>query len=142
MEKDGNLMEKSRLLKCRDRIENIRQKMNWDIKDIHEILKEKFNTIPDNYNTFFRQYKYDGKTYKGSIKHFCTYYEYIYNLPEVQEKLTIPSKENIFQYIGGMVIGILLGLIIWYILFPNDEFQKVYENKECIKKCIFLNNSN
>ncbi|GAB6044740.1 hypothetical protein JCM11957_03380 [Caminibacter profundus] len=114
-------MEKSELLKCRDRIENIRQKMNWDIKKIHKILKEKFDTVPNEYNAFFKQYKYDGKKYKGSVKHFCTYYEYIYNLKEVQEKLTTPSKQNIFQYIVGILIGILLGLIVWNILFPNDE---------------------
>ncbi|WP_456479096.1 hypothetical protein [Nautilia sp.] len=129
-------MEKSELLKCRDKIENIRQKMNWDIKKIHEILKEKFDNVPVDYNTFFKQYKYDGVKYKGSIKYFCKYYEYIYNLKEVQEKLTAPSKTNTLQLIAAVIIGILLGLITWNVLFPDMELKKIYNNKECLKKCI------
>ena len=46
-------MKKSELLKCRDKIENIRQIMTWDIKVIHKILKEKFDTVPEEYNSFF-----------------------------------------------------------------------------------------
>lgn len=132
----GNLMEKEKLLKCRDRIEHIRQKMNWNIKKIHEILKEKFDTVPKEYNAFFKQYKYDGKKYKGSVEHFCKYYDYIYNLKNVQERLTTPSKNEIIKIIIGAVIGILIGLLSWNILFPNNEFEKINKNKACIKQCL------
>lgn len=129
-------MEKEDLLKCRDNLEKIRQKMKWDIKKVHKILQKEYKDITE-YNSFFKQYKHDGKAYKGSVKNFCKYYKYIYNLEEVQETLTNDKPSD---YFIGAIIGILLGIIIWKILFPNNEFEKISKNKECIKKCIQDNN--
>ena len=57
-------------------------------------------------------------------------------IKNVQERLTTPSKNEIIKIIIGAVIGILIGLLSWNILFPHNEFEKTFTNKECIKKCL------
>jgi len=122
-------------IKYLEKVHNIANIMNWKIVDVHKKLEINFNQQESfdfpNLDTFRKQYS---KTGKGSKKNFKVYFEYLYSLKEVQNKLIEPKKQNI---IGSIFIILFLVVFLFVEYDPHHKYEilKSKDFKLCVKQC-------
>ena len=147
MEKVWKSMENNNKQDYAAKILDIYEKMkhlpNWKhLADIHrkleEEFKEKLDDFPVAYDTFYRQLKG-----KGTKKYMKIYFDYLYNLPEVQEELIKKPKNSYKTFLASLIIMIMLGFAAIYFTFIDDTVDKMkkmqtIEYKQCMKKCLPL----
>ena len=128
--------------KILDIYEKMKHLPNWKhLADIHRKLEEEFkeelDDFPVAYDTFYRQLKG-----KGAKKYMKIYFDYLYNLDEVQEELIKKSSSDEIFYLKillALTIIFLVGINFYF--FKDNTFEQLKQTqtikyKQCMKKCL------
>jgi len=140
MENNNNQDYATKILDIYDKMKNL---PNWkNISNVYDKLYEQFYTMddmkfPEKYDTFYKQLKG-----KGSKKYMKIYFDYLYNLDEVQEELIKKSSSDEIFYLKillALTIIFLVGINFYF--FKDNTFEQLKQTqtikyKQCMKKCL------
>jgi|GEM_PF-5784681 hypothetical protein len=127
-------------LKYREEVVKIQEKMGWSKSDLYKKLEKHFGRLDDFdfplKDTFLKQYNLKG----GSLKHFQKYFEYLYNLPEVKEKL-LEKPKGLYRFVLIVLVSTLLFVSLLADYDPNNKMDIISDKsfKECQEKCLKQN---